>query len=308
MAFGEARECTGAVSRRRRPAQARALKKAADLGQLSVLDSLKEEEEDAEAEKLAEEKRRLRTAAPPSTRVRVFDRDECEALRDAPVTKGKVSLLEAAGAPRLIKIDSGRVYWETRAKATGYVAKCTQHNEYEEEFAAMRANPRLMEAMRMEARASKSLFSRYRDPCVRKHLKDGLPEGVVDVPNAYDDVECSDILECRRVSLQEIERHGVPETADCDPAGFFLIRTETQSILMECIPDRPAFGLPPTSKADKDALARDVGRDWILRLLGLLEDHHEALGKQFDLKDFDKDAWEMREQRRKEHESGKKRR
>ena len=92
--------------------------------------------------------RRLRTAPPPSTRVRVFDRDECEALRDAPVTKGKVSLLEAAGAPRLIKIDSGRVYWETRAKATGYVAKCTQHNEYEEEYAAMRANPRLMEAMR----------------------------------------------------------------------------------------------------------------------------------------------------------------
>ena len=36
--------------------KARALKKAADLGQLSVLDSLKEEEEDAEAEKLAEEK------------------------------------------------------------------------------------------------------------------------------------------------------------------------------------------------------------------------------------------------------------
>ena len=36
-----------------------------------------------EAEKLAEEKRRLRTAPPPSTRVRVFDRDECEALRDA---------------------------------------------------------------------------------------------------------------------------------------------------------------------------------------------------------------------------------
>ena len=54
--------------------------------------------------------------------------------------------------------------------------------------------------------------------------------------------------------------------------------------------------------------ARDVGRDWILRLLGLLEDHYEALGKQFDLKDFDKDAWEMREARRKEHESGKKRR
>ena len=128
--------------------QARALKKAADLGQLSVLDSLKEEEEDAEAEKLADEKRRLRTAPPPSTRVRVFDRDECEALRDAPVTKGKVSLLEAAGAPRLIKIDSGRVFWETRAKSTGYVAKCTQHNEYEEEFAAMRSNPRLMEAMR----------------------------------------------------------------------------------------------------------------------------------------------------------------
>ena len=199
--------------------KARALKKAADLGQLSVLDSLKEEEEDAEAEKLAEEKRRLRTAPPPSTRVRVFDRDECEALRDAPVTKGKISLLEAAGAPRLIKIDSGRVYWETRAKATGYVAKCAQHNEYEEEYAAMRANPHLMEVMRAEARANKSMFSRYKDPCVRKHLKDGLPEGVVDVPEAYDDVECSDILECRRVSLTEIERHGVPETADCDPAG-----------------------------------------------------------------------------------------
>ena len=77
---------------------------------------------------------------------------------------------------------------------------------------------------------------------------------------------------------------------------------------MECIPDRPAFGLPPSSKADKEALARDVGRDWILRLLGLLEDHFEALGKSFDLKDFDKDAWDMREARRKEHESGKKRR
>ena len=160
----------------------------------------------------------------------------------------------------------------------------------------------------MEARANKSLFSRYKDPCVRKHLKDGLPEGMVDIPEAYDEVECSDILECRRVTLPEIERHGVPETADCDPAGFFLIRTADSSILMECIPDRPAFGLPPSTKADKDALARDVSRDWILRLLGLLEDHHEALGKQFDLKDFDKDAWEMREARRKEHESGKKRR
>ena len=83
----------------------------------------------------------------------------------------------------------------------------------------MRANPHLMEVMRAEARANKSMFSRYKDPCVRKHLKDGLPEGVVDVPEAYDEVECSDILECRRVSLQEIERHGVPETADCDPAG-----------------------------------------------------------------------------------------
>jgi hypothetical protein len=124
-----------------------------------VLDSLKEEEEDAEAEKIAEEKRRLRTAPPPSTRVRVFDRDECEALRDAPVTKGKVSLLEAAGAPRLIKIDSGRVFWETRAKSTGFVATCAQHNEYEEEYAAMRANPRLMEAMRVPA------FRRHRrDP------------------------------------------------------------------------------------------------------------------------------------------------
>jgi hypothetical protein len=46
-----------------------------------------------------------------------------------------------------------------------------------------------------------------------------LPEGVVDIPEAYDAVECSDILECRRVTLPEIERHGVPETADCDPAG-----------------------------------------------------------------------------------------
>ena len=45
-----------------------------------------------------------------------------------------------------------------------------------------------------------------------------------------------------------------------------------------------------------------------MRLLGLLEDHREALGKAFSLKDFDKDAWEMREARRKEHESGKKRR
>ena len=89
--------------------------------------------------------------------------------------------------------------------------------------------------------------------------------------------------------------------------GFFLVRTASHSILMECIPDRPAFGLPPSSKADKEALARDVGRDWILRLLGLLEDNYEALGKSFDLKDFDKDAWEMREARRKEHESGKKR-
>ena len=51
-----------------------------------------------------------------------------------------------------------------------------------------------------------------------------------------------------------------------------------------------------------------MGRDWILRLLGLLEDHYEALGKKFDLRDFDKDAWDMREARRKEHESGKKRR
>ena len=146
MAFGEARIATASFH-----TQARALKKAADLGQLSVLDSLREEEEDAEAEKIAEEKRRLRTAPPPSTRVRVFDRDECEALRDAPVTKGKGSLLEAAGAPRLIKIDSGRVFWETRAKSTGFVAKCTAHNEYEEEYAAMRANPRLMEAMRVPA-------------------------------------------------------------------------------------------------------------------------------------------------------------
>ena len=38
--------------------QARALKKAADLGQLSVLDSLREEEDDEEAAKVAEEKRR----------------------------------------------------------------------------------------------------------------------------------------------------------------------------------------------------------------------------------------------------------
>ena len=288
--------------------KARALKKAADLGQLSVLDSLKEEEDDAEAEKLAEEKRRLRTAPPPSTRVRVFDKDECEALRDAPVTKGKVSLLEAAGAPRLIKIDSGTVRWETRAKATGFVATCAQHNDYEKEYEEMRANPRLMEAMRAEARANKSLFSRYKDPCQRKPLRDGLPEGPVDVPEAYDAVECSDILECRRVTLPEIERHGVPETADCDPAGFFLIRTADSSILMECIPDRPAFGPMPSTKSDKEALARDVSRDWILRLLGLLEDHREALGKKFDLKAFDEDAWAMREERRKEHESGKKRR
>ena len=99
-----------------------------------------------------------------------------------PVTKGKVSLLEAAGAPRLIKIDSGTVRWETRAKATGFVATCAQHNAYEEEFMEMRANPRLMEAMRAEARANKSMFSRYKDPCQRKHLRDGLPEGPVDVP------------------------------------------------------------------------------------------------------------------------------
>ena len=134
-----------------------------------MLDSLKEEEEDAEAEKIAEEKRRLRTAPPPSTRVRVFDRDECEALRDAPVTKGKVSLLEAAGAPRLIKIDSGRVFWETRAKSTGFVAKCTQHNEYEEEYAAMRANPRLMEAM-CDA-ASFDAIDASTAPCSTPHKK-----------------------------------------------------------------------------------------------------------------------------------------
>ena len=41
----------------------------------------------------------------------------------------------------------------------------------------------------MRARANKSMFSRYKDPCQRKHLKDGLPEGPVDVPNAYDEVE-----------------------------------------------------------------------------------------------------------------------
>ena len=193
----------------------------------------------------------MRTAPPPSTRVRVFDRDECEALRDAPVTKGKVSLLEAAGAPRLIKIDSGTVRWETRAKATGFVATCTQHNDYEEEFREMRANPRLMEAMRAEARANKCFLA--------------LPGPVPgNTPRMVCRKACGRsrglrrrrvlrILECRRVSLPEIERHGVPGRG-CDPPGF-LDTNCRQFVLMECLPDRPARA--ERRRRVTEALARD---------------------------------------------------
>ena len=68
--------------------------------------------------------------------------------------------------------------------------------------------------------------------------------------------------------------------------------------------DRRLGPMPHRRRVTSGALARDVSRatdvppqardvgGWILRLLGLLEDHREALGKKFDLKDFDEDAWD----------------
>jgi len=283
----------------------RARKKAAELGR-RLDDVVDDATVDEAAEKLVEEKRRLRTAPPPSTRVRIFDDPECIALRDAPVPKrGASRLLDDHGSKRLLRFDGGRIFWETRAKVTGFLQTCIAHNAYEEEFAALHSDPKRVEQLRWDAKVNKGIFSRYKDPCLRKDLGDGLPAGVVDIPETYDGIECEDIVECRRVGAEEIERLGVPEMCNVEPAGFFLVRTASQTMLVECVPDRPQFGPPPHTKEEKEALAFDVAGDWILRLLGLLEDHCEALGQAFDLEGFDKAAHELREERRKD--TGKRR-
>ena len=195
--------------------------------------------------KAARAREKTLRAGPPSTRLHVFDADECRALRDAPsVKKGFHKVIAHVGVPRKVAFDGSRLVWETRAKASGLVASIQRHNEsacprveavfvlleedldgllgdtgrcfgrYEAEHQKLLANPALVEAMRAEAKHRQPLFGRrIPDPCARKDLGDDLPPGFVDEPPSYDSFECHELAFCARADPEILEMAGVPETA-----------------------------------------------------------------------------------------------
>ena len=87
--------------------------------------------------------------------------------------------------------------------------------------------------------------------------------------------------------------------------GCFLARTSERAVLFECLPDRPKVGPPPATDGAKRLLAKAVAEDWILRLLGLLEDHMVSLGASFDLAQFDPRAAALRDEKAEERAAKK---
>ena len=174
-----------------------------------MLDSLKEEEEDAEAEKNSpkEKWRPTDRACRPRQACESSTGTSARRVRDAPVTKGKVSLLEAAGAPRLIKIDFGRGASGRRGQEYGFCGDVRAAQRVRGGVRGDAGEPPIDGGHACGSAGDQVNVFDDKDPA-NGNISCGLPEGRVDVPEAYDEVECSDILECRRVTLPEIEPMG----------------------------------------------------------------------------------------------------
>lgn len=242
------------------------------------------------------EKKKRKYRGPPSSRLIIFDEEECDALANAPMKPGLsgrlVSVLENVSVQRKVAFDGTKLVWETRDKASGQVATCIEHNKRVEEFDTLQNDPaRLQEAIDKARRHNKRLNplkKRMQDPTVRKDLKDGLDkDAVVPIPASYRELSCGQITACHTASVEYLALAGVPETAEVHASGCFIVRTTETAVLCECVPDRPKFGPPPVTAKGKRDLAAAVALDWIQVLLGLLEDEMIALGLDFDIAQFD---------------------
>ena len=278
------------VERARTP-QAAAKKRRGGLMQVDV----KQEGFD---EARALEKKKRKYAGPPSGKLVVYDEEECEALANAPLKKGLtgrlVSVLENVTVQRRVMFDGAKFIWETRDKASGHVAKVNAHNKYMSEFEALQGDPARLQEAKDKARKHNNkarlnpFLKRMPDPTVKIDLKDGLdPEGVVDVPPSHRELHCGQITACHTATVELLNLTGVPETAEVNALGCFVVRTTETAILCECIPDRPKFGPPPVTAEGKRKLAEETCLEWIQALLGLLEDEMAALGLEFDIAQFD---------------------
>ncbi|KAK7234865.1 hypothetical protein SO694_0029005 [Aureococcus anophagefferens] len=276
----------------RLPAKA---KRRGGLLQVDTVDVAKVEEETR-----TKERKHRKYAGPPSGKLLIYDEEECDALQNAPMKKGVagrlVSQLENVSQPRKVAFDGAKFVWETRDKASGHaaVAVCNAHNKYEQDFAALQADPaRLQEAKNKAKKHNKQLNpfkKRMPDPTVKQDLKDGLPDGEVDVPESYRSLFCGQITGCHTATVELLALTGVPETAEVNALGCFVVRTTETAILCECVPDRPKFGPPPVTVEGKRKLAEETCMEWIVHLLGLLEDEMNDLGLEFDIAQYDAGA------------------
>jgi len=189
------------------------------------------------------------------------------------------------------------------ASSPAQVAVCNAHNKYEQDFAALQADPaRLQEAKNKAKKHNKQLNpfkKRMPDPTVKQDLKDGLPDGEVDVPESYRSLFCGQITGCHTATVELLALTGVPETAEVNALGCFVVRTTETAILCECVPDRPKFGPPPVTVEGKRKLAEETCMEWIVHLLGLLEDEMNDLGLEFDIAQYDARAAAAKEAKEK---------
>ena len=121
------------------------------------------------------------------------------------------------------------------ASSPAQVAVCNAHNKYEQDFAALQADPaRLQEAKNKAKKHNKQLNpfkKRMPDPTVKQDLKDGLPDGEVDVPESYRSLFCGQITGCHTATVELLALTGVPETAEVNALGCFVVRTTETAIL-----------------------------------------------------------------------------
>ncbi|KAK7254591.1 hypothetical protein SO694_00010165 [Aureococcus anophagefferens] len=193
--------------------------------------------------------------------------------------------LENVSQPRKVAFDGAKFVWETRDKASGHaavarhstgepgassaaqVAVCNAHNKYEQDFAALQADPaRLQEAKNKAKKHNKQL----------NPFKKRMPDPT--------------ITGCHTATVELLALTGVPETAEVNALGCFVVRTTETAILCECVPDRPKFGPPPVTVEGKRKLAEETCMEWIVHLLGLLEDEMNDLGLEFDIAQYDAGA------------------